>query len=195
LCDFGSAFPVNENSITEYLVSRYYRAPEIMLGCPYDTAIDVWSSACTVYELYTGQFLFPGKNNNEMLKLIMQTKGKFNNKILKRGEFTPKYFDAQNNFLSKEADPITKMEYYKSITIPDKPTRSIEFLLAGVPAAPEEQKKVNSLKDFLEKCLALDPKNRITPEDAIKHPFLHTPVQSQSQTQNKPVPETKTLKF
>ena len=55
-----------------------------------------------------GQFLFPGANNNEMLKLIMQTKGKFNNKMLKKGEFTTKHFDSQNNFLSKEIDPITR---------------------------------------------------------------------------------------
>lgn len=43
-----------------------------------------------------------------MIKLIMQTKGKFNNKILKRGEFVYKYLDTNYNFLSMEIDPITK---------------------------------------------------------------------------------------
>lgn len=43
-----------------------------------------------------------------MIKLILQTKGKFNNKILKRGEFVPKYFDSNYNFLSTEIDPVTK---------------------------------------------------------------------------------------
>jgi len=108
LADLGSAFTVDENTITPYLVSRYYRAPEIILGCPYDMAIDVWSAACTIFELYTGTFLFPGRTNNEMLKLIMQTKGKISNKLLKKGEYSHKYFDNQNNFLSLETDPVTK---------------------------------------------------------------------------------------
>ena len=108
LSDFGSAFPVEENTITPYLVARYYRAPEIMLGCTYDTAVDIWSAACTIFELYTGKILFPGRDNNEMLKLIIQTKGRFNNKMLKRGEFSSQYFDHHNNFLSEEIDPVTK---------------------------------------------------------------------------------------
>lgn len=43
-----------------------------------------------------------------MIKFILQTRGKFNNKILKRGEFVYKYFDSNYNFLSREIDPITK---------------------------------------------------------------------------------------
>jgi len=54
LCDFGTAFNIEEATIIEYLVSRFYRAPEIILGHPYDCAIDMWSTACTLYELYTG---------------------------------------------------------------------------------------------------------------------------------------------
>lgn len=69
LCDFGTAFTVDEVTVVEYLVSRYYRAPEIIIGYPYDTNIDVWATACTLYELFTGQFLFSGDNNNDMLKL------------------------------------------------------------------------------------------------------------------------------
>jgi serine/threonine-protein kinase PRP4 len=71
LCDFGSCLSVDEAHITEYMVSRFYRAPEIMLGCPFDTAIDVWSAGVSLFELYTGRVMFPGRSNNEMLKLIM----------------------------------------------------------------------------------------------------------------------------
>lgn len=55
LCDFGTAMNVDENSLVEYLVSRYYRAPEIILGYPYSTSIDMWSAACTIYEIYVGK--------------------------------------------------------------------------------------------------------------------------------------------
>lgn len=108
ICDLGSAISSDENTITEYLQSRYYRAPEIILGCPYSNAIDIWSAAVTIFELYTGNFLFPGTSNNHMLKLMMQTKGRFGNKMLRKGEYVYKHFDAQNNFLSQETDPVTR---------------------------------------------------------------------------------------
>jgi serine/threonine-protein kinase PRP4 len=48
----------DEANLVDYMQSRYYRAPEIVLGCPYDAAIDMWSAACTIFELYTGKILF-----------------------------------------------------------------------------------------------------------------------------------------
>ncbi|VDO88031.1 unnamed protein product [Haemonchus placei] len=69
LCDFGSAGHVRDQEIAPYLVSRFYRAPEIMLGIPHDYGIDLWSIAVTIYEVYTGKIMFPGKSNNHMLKL------------------------------------------------------------------------------------------------------------------------------
>lgn len=53
-----------------------------------DHALDIWSVGCVIYELFTGKILFPGKTNNEMLKLIMDVKGPFPKKMLKKGAFT-----------------------------------------------------------------------------------------------------------
>lgn len=72
----------------------------------------MWSAACTIYELYTGKFLFAGESNNEMLKLILQTVGKLSLKLLKRGAFVYKYFDQNFTFLSKEKDPVTRYLNY-----------------------------------------------------------------------------------
>lgn len=58
ICDLGSASDVAENELTAYLVSRFYRAPEVILGCRYDPAIDVWSAACSIFEIATGDVLF-----------------------------------------------------------------------------------------------------------------------------------------
>jgi serine/threonine-protein kinase PRP4 len=58
LCDFGTALYIDEANLVDYMQSRYYRAPEIILGTPYDYSIDMWSAACTIYELYTGKILF-----------------------------------------------------------------------------------------------------------------------------------------
>lgn len=57
IADFGSASFSRDNAITPYLVARFYRAPEIILGLPYDFAIDMWSLGVTLYELFTGKVL------------------------------------------------------------------------------------------------------------------------------------------
>lgn len=56
-----------------------------------DHALDIWSVGCVIYELFTGKILFPGKTNNEMLKLIMDVKGPFPKKMLKKGAFSDRY--------------------------------------------------------------------------------------------------------
>jgi serine/threonine-protein kinase PRP4 len=78
------------------------------LGIPYDYGIDIWSAAVTLYEMYTGKILFPGKNNNQMLRMMMELKGKIPNKLLRRGQFTSDHFDEQLNFKSFEYDTISK---------------------------------------------------------------------------------------
>jgi serine/threonine-protein kinase PRP4 len=107
ICDLGSASDAFDNEIAPYLVSRFYRAPEIILGMPYDFAIDVWSVGCTLYELYTGKILFTGRNNNQMLRSIMDCRGKFTTKMLKRATFAHVHFDDMANFKSVEQDKIT----------------------------------------------------------------------------------------
>lgn len=123
VCDLGSASDVTEGDITPYLVSRFYRAPEIsksaasevrvtiltiaVLGLPYDTAIDTWSVGCTLYELFTGKILFPGRSNNHMLLLMMEVKGKLNHRMIKKATFGEMHFDENMNFISIERDRIT----------------------------------------------------------------------------------------
>src|SRR3954464_9193356 len=107
ICDLGSASDASDNEITPYLVSRFYRAPEIVLGMPYDFAIDMWSIGCTLYELYTGKILFTGRDNNELLRSIMECRGKFSNKVLKKSSFIDLYFDDHLQFKSMERDRIT----------------------------------------------------------------------------------------
>ena len=51
LCDFGSGTNAKDAEITPYLVSRFYRAPEIIMGCPYEYGIDLWSVAVSIFEV------------------------------------------------------------------------------------------------------------------------------------------------
>ncbi|XP_066908405.1 serine/threonine-protein kinase PRP4 homolog isoform X2 [Halyomorpha halys] len=116
LCDFGSASHVAESEITPYLVSRFYRAPEIILGMSYDFGVDIWSVGCTIYELYTGKIMFPGKSNNQMLKLFMDLKGKMPNKLIRKGAFKDQHFDTNCNFLSHEVDKVTERKLMRGVS-------------------------------------------------------------------------------
>lgn len=115
LCDFGSAFREtdSDNDPTPYLVSRFYRAPEIILGLQYDRMVDLWSLAVCMYELFTGHVMFPGRTNNEMLKLMMEVKGRLPNKLIRSHfrayeslELEP-LFDADMRFRYYEQDPVS----------------------------------------------------------------------------------------
>lgn len=67
----------------------------------------MWSVGCTLYELYTGKILFPGRSNNQMLLLMMEVKGKLNHRMIKKATFGEMHFDENINFISIEKDKIT----------------------------------------------------------------------------------------
>eukprot|EP00871_Galdieria_phlegrea_P005936 jgi/Galph1/82/GphlegSOOS_G4848.1 len=169
ICDFGSACFLDECDITPYLVSRFYRAPEIILGLPYGPAIDMWSLGCCVMELYTGRIAFPGRNNNEMLRLFQELKGSFPMKMIRKAHFRSKYFDASGNFLQSAWDPISQSEIVKAGTI--RPKMDLKARLMSV-AETDEKKYIPLLVDLLDKIFTLDPTRRLSVTEASRHPFI-----------------------
>jgi serine/threonine-protein kinase PRP4 len=174
ICDLGSAGDSSENEITPYLVSRFYRAPEIVLGMPYDFGIDMWSVGCTLFELYTGKILFTGRNNNQMLRSIMECRGKFSLKMLKKAEFARMHFDDSLNFHSVEKDKVTGKDVVRMLNFL-RPTRDLKSRLmsAAKGLGETDMKELTLFVDLLDRCLALNPEKRITPSEALKHPFIH----------------------
>ncbi|KAI3329378.1 kinase-like protein [Xylariaceae sp. AK1471] len=178
ICDLGTAIDRSDaatahTEITPYLVSRFYRAPEIILGMPYDYAVDIWSIGCTLYEMYTGKILFAGDSNNQMLKAIMEIRGKFSAKLYKRGELSHLHFDEFGNFISAERDKTLGKTTIRTLAIV-KPTRDLRTRLMAVSGGMSdvESRDLNHFVDLLERCLALNPDKRITPSEALKHPFF-----------------------
>lgn len=79
LCDFGSSKVINTQGLnTPYIVSRYYRAPELILCLTkYDVSIDIWALGCIMGELVTKEALFKGKSEGDQLFAIFKVLGNF----------------------------------------------------------------------------------------------------------------------
>lgn len=174
IADLGSASLISEGADpTPYLVSRFYRAPELILGVAHEYGIDMWSLGCSIYELYTGKILFSGRTNNHMLKIIMECRGKFSHKMLRRGKFTHQHFNNQLDFVSREIDKFTEREVEKVVkNVGPFPDKTLKGLLNEVATASEDRLVLDKFVDLLDKMLTLNPEKRITPQEALRHPFL-----------------------
>lgn len=176
ICDFGSAMDSSEPLKTAYLQPRYYRAPEIMLGVPYDMGIDMWSAGTTTYELATGKILFTGKTNNQMMNKMISVVGRFPERMWKVGEFARKHFNENGDFMSKDPDSITGLPDVVQLS---KPTRTVLNLLqaelkhpnAGVERKDHE-KWVVQLAELVSNCCRLDPQERMKPGEALELQFF-----------------------
>ncbi|XP_013187477.1 serine/threonine-protein kinase PRP4 homolog isoform X2 [Amyelois transitella] len=173
LCDFGSACKLHQNEPTPYLVSRFYRAPEIILGLPYNHGVDMWSAGCTIFEMATGKILFTGSSNNKMLKCFMDFKGKIPSRLIKKGKFKDQHFNYNNNFLLHKKDETTLREKVVEITnITATKDLYTEMQKACKNLTTAEEKKLPQLKDFLDKIFMFDPNHRAGILDCLKHPFI-----------------------
>lgn len=144
--DFGLARTSTEsnNFMTEYVVTRWYRAPELLLSCDsYDAAIDVWSVGCILGELLARKPILPGKDYIDQLKLIIRTLG------------TPS--DEELEFISASK----ARSYIKAL--PWSPAPNLMKMFPG--ASPDAV-------DLLQRMLQFDPRKRITVEEALAHPWL-----------------------
>ncbi|PWN28337.1 kinase-like protein [Jaminaea rosea] len=175
ICDLGSAVDVNEMDLTPYLVSRFYRAPEVILGLPCDASIDTWAVGCTLYELYTGRILFPGRSNNQMLHLIQETKGKVPTKLIRKGQFAHLHFDETNTFLAHAAPTAANSA---RVVLPTSPVNGQDLksrlaspqVLRGLDE--QEARRTQAFVELLGRMLEVDPAKRITPQEALRHAFL-----------------------
>ena len=79
--------------IYQYIQSRFYRSPEVLLGIPYDLAIDMWSLGCILVEMHTGEPLFSGANEVDQMNKIVEVLGMPPKAMLDQANKTKKYFD------------------------------------------------------------------------------------------------------
>ncbi|KAL8784057.1 MAG: hypothetical protein Q9213_004184 [Squamulea squamosa] len=151
ICDFGLArgfsMDPEENAgyMTEYVATRWYRAPEIMLSFQsYTKAIDVWSVGCILAELLGGRPFFKGRDYVDQLNQILHYLG------------TP-----NEETLSRIGSPRAQ-EYVRNLPFMPK----VPFQRLFNNANPDAL-------DLLDRMLAFDPSSRISVEEALEHRYLH----------------------
>ena len=146
LCDFGLSRGIQEEniSLTEYVVTRYYRAPEVMLSSHhYSKKVDVWSVGCAFAELLSKKYLFPGENYISQIKLILEALG------------TQDVSDL--NFITNASAKTFVMQFQN---IPKKDFKKL--LGCKNPVAV----------DLIEKMLVFNPEKRYSIEQCLNHPYL-----------------------
>uniref|UniRef100_A0ACB8FIB9 Cyclin-dependent kinase-like 5 n=1 Tax=Sphaerodactylus townsendi TaxID=933632 RepID=A0ACB8FIB9_9SAUR len=149
LCDFGFARNLSEGSnanYTEYVATRWYRSPELLLGAPYGKSVDMWSVGCILGELSDGQPLFPGESEIDQLFTIQKVLGPLPAEQMKLFYSNPRFHGLR----------------FPAVTHPQSLERRYLGILSGV------------ILDLMKNLLKLDPGDRYVTEQCLNHPTFQT---------------------
>ncbi|XP_034057214.1 homeodomain-interacting protein kinase 3 isoform X3 [Gymnodraco acuticeps] len=182
--DFGSASHVSKAVCSTYLQSRYYRAPEIILGLPFSEAIDMWSLGCVVAELFLGWPLYPGALEYDQIRYISQTQGLPGEHLLSVGTKTSRFFcrESDSTYVARrlkstdEHETETGMKSkearkYIFSCLDDIAHVNLVMNLEGSDLLVEKADR-REFVGLLKKMLLIDAEERISPAEALSHPFV-----------------------
>ncbi|KAG8589971.1 hypothetical protein GDO81_006585 [Engystomops pustulosus] len=149
LCDFGFARNLSEGSnanYTEYVATRWYRSPELLLGAPYGKAVDMWSVGCILGELSDGQPLFPGESEIDQLFTIQKVLGPLPSEQMKLFYSNPRFHGMR----------------FPAVNHPQSLERRYLGIISSV------------LLDLMKNLLKLNPSDRYLTEQCLNHPAFQT---------------------
>uniref|UniRef100_A0A8C5Q6E3 non-specific serine/threonine protein kinase n=1 Tax=Leptobrachium leishanense TaxID=445787 RepID=A0A8C5Q6E3_9ANUR len=182
--DFGSASHVSKAVCSTYLQSRYYRAPEIILGLPFCEAIDMWSLGCVIAELFLGWPLYPGASEYDQIRYISQTQGLPAEYLLSSGTKTTRFFNRDgdspyplwrlktpDNHESETGIKSKEARKYIFNCLDDMAQVNMTSDLEGSELLVEKADRREFI-DLLKKMLTIDADKRITPLETLGHPFV-----------------------
>lgn len=159
IADLGNACWYDEH-YTSSIQTREYRAPEVLLGAPWGCSADIWSTACLIFELITGDLLFEPdeghsySKDDDHIAQILELLGDFPSYLLQEGRFTRTFFNSRGQLRN-----ISKLKHW--------PLKSV--LTEKYNFSPEEAQAIN---DFLLPMLHLDPRKRADAGGMANHPWL-----------------------
>ncbi|KAK2168473.1 hypothetical protein NP493_1227g00030 [Ridgeia piscesae] len=182
--DFGSSCYEHQRIYT-YIQSRFYRAPEVILGAKYGMPIDMWSLGCILAELLTGYPLFPGEDESDQLACIIELLGMPAQKVLDNSK-------RARNFISSRGYP-----RYCTINVGGDGQvqmtggRSRRGKYRGPPGAKDMMSALKGCDDtlfldFMKRTLEWDPAVRMTPGQALRHTWLRRRLPKPPNNENDP---------
>lgn len=148
VCDFGLCRSVGQvqatsSVLTDYVATRWYRAPEILLGSTcYTKAVDIWSVGCILGEMLLGKPIFPGSSTMNQLDKIMEITG-----------------------LPTQEDIASIKSPFAATMLDSLPSPKIKKMAEMFPRAD-----ANAL-DLIKKCLYFNPSKRVSATDCLSHPY------------------------
>ncbi|GFR73214.1 cyclin-dependent kinase-like 5, partial [Elysia marginata] len=149
LCDFGFARNIAGGSnglYTDYVATRWYRSPELLIGAPYGKAVDVWAIGCIMGELSDGQALFPGDSEIDQLYVIQKIMGQLPDDQMRVFQKNPRFHGLKFPAVKR---PKTLEKHYHGVIM------SVAL-------------------DFMKGCLRLDPADRAASADCVNHVLFQT---------------------
>ncbi|KAG1729189.1 kinase-like domain-containing protein [Suillus paluster] len=188
--DFGSACHERQTVYT-YIQSRFYRSPEVILGIPYTSSIDMWSLGCIAVELFLGLPLFPGTSEYNQITRIVEMLGMPPTYMLDMGKQTKQFFDSYVDVYGQKKYRLKSLEqysrehntkeqpgkhYFKANTLPEiVNTAPMPTFKSSSRQGHEVEKELNNRASFIDFCqglLNLNPIERWSPQQARMHPFI-----------------------
>ncbi|KAK9535852.1 hypothetical protein VZT92_008207 [Zoarces viviparus] len=181
--DFGLASDVSAAKLGSYLQSLPYRSPEIILGLPFTEVIDMWSLGIIAAALYLGFFPFPGSNDYDMMRCIVEVIGQPPNTMLTLGSKTGRYFQQDHDTTNSTWTLKAPEQFWKESGIQSKETRALKLrslydllhirAIGGETMADRGAESCDMLDfvDLLIRMLHLEAAKRITPRQVLKHQF------------------------
>ncbi|KAH9513049.1 hypothetical protein Btru_035695 [Bulinus truncatus] len=157
ILDFGLARTAGTGfMMTPYVVTRYYRAPEVILGMGYKANVDIWSVGCIMAELIRATVMFPGTDHIDQWNKIIEQLGTPSQEFMARLQTTVR------NYVENR---------------PKHTGFNFEKLFPDVLFPPDSAEhpglRATVARDLLSKMLVIDPDKRISVDEALNHPYIN----------------------
>ncbi|TGZ75332.1 hypothetical protein CRM22_000438 [Opisthorchis felineus] len=169
LVDFGSSCHVKEK-VYQYIQSRFYRSPDVLLGLDYTMSIDMWSLGCILVELHTGEPLFAGQNEVGQMMKIIEVLGMPPRGLLEKSRRWHVFFERTID-----------REYIPKVACQPPGSRRLTDILGVNTGGPRGRRAhepghspadYNVFMELVLRMLTFDPERRIRPSSALAHRFF-----------------------
>jgi dual specificity tyrosine-phosphorylation-regulated kinase 2/3/4 len=151
--DFGCSCFIGK-ILFSYIQSRYYRAPEVVLGLEYGKEIDIWSLGCVLCEMFTGVPLFAADDEGELINMVVEMKGLPPLSLVKMAPRAHHYFDEAGRLKQKPNG------------------KSKQIVPGSTPLGDATKLRDPMFLSLIESCLTWEPATRITAEELLTHPWI-----------------------